>query len=103
MNQKYVTKYYLNLLKEKENNLNKFGRYSRNWAGTLFRKYNLVKEDCVLCGSNHNIHLHHENYDVPFFVTFLCANCHRTIHSGKRDCVSSKYPIIKTNGGTYEK
>ena len=35
-----------------------------------------VREDCALCGSSDNIHCHHENYDEPFSIMFLCARCH---------------------------
>jgi hypothetical protein len=43
-----------------------------------------VIEDCATCREQHNIHMHHENYDVPEFVYFLCVRCHQKLHRVER-------------------
>lgn len=39
-----------------------------------------IIEDCALCDSNINIELHHENYDLPYVIIFLCNVCHKKVH-----------------------
>lgn len=36
----------------------------------------LVKQPCSICGSEHDIEAHHENYDEPLNVTWLCTYHH---------------------------
>jgi hypothetical protein len=40
----------------------------------------VVERECQLCGSNENIHLHHEDYDRPLDVVPLCRVCHVRVH-----------------------
>jgi hypothetical protein len=37
---------------------------------------------CELCGHEGRIQAHHEDYDQPLVVRWLCAPCHYGIHSG---------------------
>lgn len=39
---------------------------------------------CELCGSSHDIHGHHENYDNPFNVNWLCRPCHEALHRDRK-------------------
>lgn len=39
----------------------------------------LIKENCARCG-NDNTHAHHEDYDKPLDVIWLCQPCHRKRH-----------------------
>lgn len=74
----------------------RFGQYtyrqllSRD-AWRLMRKSVLQRDNskCTLCGSTHNLHVHHKyyidknrpwEYDKKALVT-LCQSCHRNIHS----------------------
>ncbi len=39
---------------------------------------------CAMCGkSNRRINGHHENYDIPYAVIWLCSSCHKKIHLRK--------------------
>lgn len=40
----------------------------------------ITKKTCEICGSDKNIHAHHENYYKPLEVTWLCAQCHTNKH-----------------------
>ena len=35
---------------------------------------------CVLCGRNGHILAHHEDYDKPLELLWVCASCHKKIH-----------------------
>jgi hypothetical protein len=37
-----------------------------------------------MCGSLENVHRHHDNYDSPDDVIYLCAFCHARLHSAQR-------------------
>ena len=47
---------------------------------------NLRKGNCSVCGSSKEdcrIEAHHEDYNKPYHVTWLCTNHHRELHDGK--------------------
>ena len=48
------------------------------------RKGKLKRGVCYFCGSTNNIDGHHENYEKPFDVIWLCRNCHAKLHRLKR-------------------
>jgi len=33
-------------------------------------------EECEICGSNKCVEAHHPDYDRPFFLIYLCKDCH---------------------------
>jgi ribosomal protein S27AE len=35
---------------------------------------------CEMCGSTHSLRAHHDNYDEPLYVRWLCARCHAEVH-----------------------
>jgi len=49
---------------------------SLNYA---IRAGKISRQPCVICGSS-NSQGHHENYDKPLEVVWLCAECHRKLH-----------------------
>ena len=78
----------------RKNNPNKVSASQRNWAknnpqkkhaqylvhkavaeGTLERP-----ETCEICGRKTRIEGHHENYDKPLEVKWLCHKCHLRLH-----------------------
>lgn len=57
---------------------------------------------CKRCKKEKRILAHHENYDSPFEITWLCYSCHKIIHYQKRRMKMNKHynPIkfyIKTS------
>lgn len=69
-----------------------YGRYSKahNYAhqkvaqskrvGTLIEPMM-----CEACGYMGSLHAHHEDYDKPYDVMWLCPECHRSLHQSKRE------------------
>lgn len=47
------------------------------------RSRRLVPRACQNCLSPENIHAHHEDYEKPLEVLWLCASCHKRLHHGK--------------------
>ena len=46
---------------------------------------NITREPCYFCGSETNLQAHHEDYDLPLDVVWLCASCHGKLHAIKGD------------------
>ena len=44
----------------------------------------LVPKPCERCGAKAD-HKHHDDYDKPLEVTWLCVHCHIGLHVGERD------------------
>jgi ribosomal protein S27AE len=40
----------------------------------------LKRQPCETCGSDWNIHGHHDDYLKPLDVRWLCASCHKIHH-----------------------
>jgi hypothetical protein len=40
-----------------------------------------LRHRCKYCGSSRNVDAHHEDYDKPLEVTWLCRSCHAKLHS----------------------
>lgn len=73
-----------------------YEKYIKSWqdshpeAVEAKRKFNYLirygyiqkEETCAICGSNGNIHAHHPDYSKPLEVIWLCASCHKRLHSG---------------------
>lgn len=48
------------------------------------RSGKIVKMPCWICGSPHS-EIHHEDYDKPFEIVWLCKGHHKDIHKFKED------------------
>ena len=40
---------------------------------------------CEACGYMGSLHAHHEDYEKPYDVMWLCPECHRSLHQSKRE------------------
>lgn len=49
-------------------------------TGNAIRDGILIKSCCEVCGTNENIVAHHNDYDKPLEVTWLCAKHHKEWH-----------------------
>lgn len=63
---------------------------ARSIANNAKRDGKLIPEPCK-CGST-DVEMHHENYDFPLLVTWICRICHLEEHK-KQDMVKKK-PIL---------
>lgn len=45
----------------------------------------LARKPCEHCGDKKNIQAHHEDYNFPLMVTWLCPRCHGKHHASKRE------------------
>lgn len=48
---------------------------------SLFKKKKITKQPCIICGSTTYIHAHHNNYNFPLQITWLCPKCHHDWHN----------------------
>ena len=51
---------------------------ARNQAN--YHRYKLKKEACERCGSDADLHMHHDDYSKPLDVITLCRTCHEAVH-----------------------
>jgi len=52
----------------------------RSYAGVYLRRGKITKSPCKECGDE-NSKMHHEDYDKPLEVTWLCRKCHLDLHN----------------------
>ena len=43
-------------------------------------RHYLIKKPCIVCNTTQNIHKHHDNYNQPLDVIYLCALHHKERH-----------------------
>ena len=47
-----------------------------------------IGSECGTCGSNKNMHKHHDDYSKPLEIRWLCARCHMKLHAKMRKTAS---------------
>ena len=52
----------------------------RSYANTYLKRGKIVKVPCIKCGEKKS-QMHHDNYDKPLEVIWLCRNCHLELHA----------------------
>lgn len=56
---------------------------ARSYAGVYKKRGKLVKVPCESCGSPRS-QMHHEDYDRPLDVIWLCRPCHMRLHAAEK-------------------
>lgn len=57
---------------------------ARNYANTYRRRGKLSPEPCEVCGVE-DVEMHHDDYDKPLDVRWLCRQHHSDLHAGRID------------------
>lgn len=57
---------------------------ARDMVSKAIRDGGIKKGTCEVCGTNENIQGHHDNYDEPLNVRWLCKKHHRELHGNKK-------------------
>ncbi len=58
---------------------------ARNAVKNAIRDGKLERKPCYFCGATENLQAHHEDYDHPLDVVWLCASRHGKLHTIKGD------------------
>lgn len=58
---------------------------ARRTLGDKVRQGKIERKPCELCGSEDDVHGHHEDYDNPLEVNWVCRTHHREYHESKFD------------------
>lgn len=53
---------------------------AHDMVNNAIRVGSLVKQPCEVCGSEFSVHAHHDDYDKPLDVRWLCSMHHRQWH-----------------------
>ena len=53
---------------------------ARRLVNNMLRYHN-IKDICAICGNN-EVEVHHENYDEPFVIIWLCKEHHLEANNG---------------------
>ena len=59
---------------------------ARSYANCYKRRGILTPEPCEACDSIDDIEMHHDDYDKPLVVRWLCKSCHDELHIMKIAC-----------------
>lgn len=54
--------------------------FAHHAVSNAVRDGKLVRQDCEACGSSKYVHAHHDDYNKPLEVRWLCAAHHRQWH-----------------------
>ena len=57
----------------------------------------IVPEFCEHCGVKDKLEAHHYDYSRPFYIRFLCVDCHRNSTSIEYDFLLSLYCFLVPN------
>ena len=56
---------------------------SRHIAGVYKRRGLIIAKPCEVCGSK-NVQMHHDDYNKPLSVRWLCVEHHRSLHKQQK-------------------
>jgi len=67
---------------DKRTPLNRYKAQAYSKVKRALKSGKLIKMPCMICGSTNRIHGHHDSYDKPLDVTWLCPLHHVERHRG---------------------
>lgn len=70
---------------------NKEKTKAQNQVNYAIRKGFIERGGCEKCGTKSRVHAHHDDYDKPFEVRWLCYLCHKAEHPVDDDDKSIKF------------
>lgn len=69
---------------------------ARKAVSNAVKKGILIRpNNCTRCGSMCKPRGHHENYDKPLVVIWLCARCHNYVHGNNFVFIKNSAEIVK--------
>jgi len=71
---------YIKLKRKLYSELNPLKRYAQKQVEKAIINGTLVRPLECRCGSNENIQAHHDDYNAPLDVRWLCSKCHMRLH-----------------------
>lgn len=57
---------------------------ARSIVAKAKRTGKLIPKPCLVCGASQDIQAHHEDYNKPLEVIWLCRSCHRDLHEARK-------------------
>jgi len=89
----YGKEYYANN-KEKYAEWEKRRRQKRHYLANAavyrsIQRGEIVRKPCESCGTSKRVEAHHEDYNKPLEVIWLCLSCHKKLHGAKKRGKSS--------------
>ncbi len=85
----FLSKWKLRKNKEQSDPIAVIRKNARRKSNELVKKGKIKKESCVVCGDTNTL-IHHEDYDNPFRIIWLCEFHHKEYHDGKIGLYNNK-------------
>ena len=60
----------------------------RSYSRVLEERGKIKRKPCEKCG-NQEVQRHHEDYNDPWNVTWLCIDCHLELHAEERELIEA--------------
>lgn len=78
----FLSKWKMRKRKESKDPLIKVRKKAREKSNRLLKAGKIKRKPCVVCGSVYTL-IHHEDYEKPWQVLWLCEKHHKEYHDGK--------------------
>jgi MinD superfamily P-loop ATPase len=76
----------------------------RAWQAVSYAKLKgtlIVPKRCSRCKKVCTPEAHHQDYSFPLLVTWLCRQCHRSLHAKNKRLTNTKTPELTSTNSTY--
>ena len=79
---KFLSKWKFRKQKEQDDPIAAIRNRTRKKSNDLVKQGRITRDTCVVCGEK-EVLIHHEDYDNPFGVIWLCDLHHKEYHEGR--------------------